>query len=439
MSDDSSGKASSSGLDSSASKNSRTLNTAHRAWALGMIALASFVDFAPPWISLPGRAGYFWAGVAAVVIIGLNYREFVERASRLPGLTLAMFLFVGSRIVSAAFSGDFYLAISDAARASLIMATLLFALGLDEYSRRILARVGILVLIALVCCWIFSALGVMGGFEQIPGHSLVDGWPRLRAWLAHPMACGMTGLHALALSQLSVSSKERIIGYMLGIPVVLATLSFATLVLPIFLLPVMVPRLIRAPLAAVVASFALTMLWFHPLTIEFRGTPLISREAPEMWSKLDRGAEHMPIVNPTIGSFVVTGFGTGYWYLSKNSLNCFARNLLRGTGTGLIPRDCPVLVMGTHGGWSSYSQGHNAWTSAIAEHGFVGVAGSLALILALFANTRWRGGPREFWALFAFGLLGFGGASPLAIPVALIVANALEPLQRPIPAGARDG
>jgi hypothetical protein len=318
------------------------------------------------------------------------------------------------------------------------MATLLFALGLDESSRRILARVGILVLIALVCWWIFAALGITGGFEQVPGHSLVDGWPRLRAWLAHPMACGMTGLHALALSQLSVTPKERVLGFVLGIPVVLATLSFATLVLPLFLFPVLVPTRIRMSLAVVVVFCALTMLWFHPLAVEFRGAPLISREAPEVWSKNDLGTEHMPMVNPTLGPFDVTGFGTGYWYLSKNSLACFTRNFLQGTGTGLIPRDCPVLVMGTHGHWSSYSQGHNAWTSALAEHGFVGVVGSLVLVVALFMSTRWRGGPREFWALFAFGLLGFGGASPLAIPVALVIDSALDPLQRPIPAGAKD-
>jgi hypothetical protein len=392
----------------------------HRLALPALVAL-SFVDAAPG-LDLPGRAGFLWAGLATLVLAAVRARALLALVRRERALAGAAAAFVAARLVAAIVSDAGLLAWADLARAMVCVLVAALALAEEEDLRDPLGWVGAAVLLAL------GASIPLGAFE-IGAHAVAGALPRLHGWSAHPMACGVVALLALALTQGAAEGRLRAFGLVAGTILSALTASFAAACAALVVVA-RAPRLGRA-LAAAVVVLSLTVLWLHPLEVRALGATLLDRDPPAGWSARELGPTHQPIGVVDLGVVEATGFVTGYARLAGAALGCFRGAPLLGVGARDFPRDCPVMAMSSQGGWGADRDPHNAWLGGLAERGLLDLLVVLALVVVAARRGIWRAPPELTWALAACALAGFGGMRPLQIALAVLVGLALRRYREP--------
>jgi uncharacterized membrane protein YqjE len=394
-----------------------------------LVAL-SFVDVAFG-LPLPGRAGFFWAALAFVVAAVLDRDALGDRLGSNRPLLVAAGAVAASRVLSAAIADAGLPAWADVARVALCGGVLvLFAIRDqqdDDAHREALARVGMVLLVALALLFVAGAASpsLKGTLFEAGSHSVAGARPRFLGWSDHPMACGVLALQAIVLTQLSARAQLRRAGALVGLGVCVVTASFAAACAVLALVGRARRPLVRRALGAVVVAAALSVLWVHPLRVEVLGRELVDRPPPPAWYEAGKGARHLPVFDVDARLLRVRGYATGYGRLAARGLDCFVGSPVFGVGARDFSRDCPVEALNSHGRWSRHRDPHNAWTGALAEHGLVGLALLIVALAVVARRYRFVAQREVTWSLLACLLAGFGGMRPWQIVLAVVVGLSL--------------
>ena len=395
---------------------------------------------------MAGRAGPYWG--TAILIVGVAVARGHLRLARISEITSAARLPVALGVFIVTFwslaamraesrSG----ALLEAARVGVTLSFLAFASMLDTQSRRTLRYLAWVASVLIV----FQALLLVAGavsdrfgtivFEPSVGHSLVPFSRRFRGLTNQPMNCGSATLLLIGLvGDLQSQALKRLV-VALGMAVIMTTLSFASLVVPVAAASLMpVPRLARLTLIVVVATLALAVLWLNPLHIEVAGHTLFDRAPVSSYYEDGLGPQNMPV-----HIFVAPGLRfdfhvTFYALLAARGVSCALEHPLGVGGRNFILA-CPVWVMSNYGGWWNQHSAHNAYGSLLAEGGLLTTIATLAFVAWFAKSHEFRLERRLSVAvLLAYLVAANGGASfyqfPFAAVLAISVRRRISPKSR---------
>jgi hypothetical protein len=404
------------------------------------VVLASWADWMPPSFALFGRAGPYWAGaltLAGLIIAWLRGALRPWRAlasdSTLRALALGAAATVASWALASVGAVDQKGALFETGRIAIVLVFFLACSTLaarDQRTGKFLAWAA-LGLIAMQVALLLSGLGSeqVGAivFEHAERHTHSGALPRFRGLAVHPMACGSSTLLLAGLLVWLPHRALRWVAIAAVVTVVMATLSFATLVLPLaaaLMLPLR--RSLRVAIAVLLGVAAVLALWTNPLRAEVAGGAVLERAPVPGYFQQDLGPRQLPIHTLTLPGLRLQYHLTGYAMLAARSVSCLREHPL-GVGARNFVHSCPVLTMNTVGAWASKRSAHSAYGALIAEGGLLA---SIATIgLALLVSLRFRTRPAAelgFAVLLAYLLAGVGGASPYQFTFAALVATTLR-------------
>jgi hypothetical protein len=394
-------------------------------------------------VALPARPGFVAAsfGILGVLLalVALHRELFVGALRAHRALLIASGAVVLSRLVSSAFAEQLLPAVAEAARAAAVLVTLFVAAVIASVDRRVLAKS--VALAAAVVIFFNLAVFIVGAlvepfrsqvFELWGGHQNVGALPRFRGLYGSPFVPGFQLLLMLALVQGLESAKWRWLATLVGSALVLATLSFAAVCLPIgwawSATRRPAPRLLLTGMAALAA---VTILWVQPLRVVAAGQILLERAPIAGWFREGLGPRHMPRHEVHAPGLDAELHFTGYFHLFIRGFTCFAEHPLAGVGgRGFVDR-CPVMTMNTYGGWATQRSAHTEYGGLAAEHGALGILSFTALVLVLTRRYRWTNpSPLATGLVVAYVVSGFAGPVLFQIPFAVLLALSLTEPRR---------
>lgn len=415
------------------------------AWLPAAVVLTSWLDWAPGTGGIVGRAGPYWAGLVfcSALTLALAYaptRSWLRAAARareLRAFALAAALVVIGWTLAAASASDRRAALLGAAR---VLLTLLFFAATYLLARRssgvrsALAWVALGLIVAQTVLLVGGLTSARFGrlvFEQARvGHIQLGALPRFRGLMLHPMACGSATLLLAGLVAGLPQKRLRLAAIAAALAVTAATLSFATLLVPLAVALVLpVRRALRATVAVLVATGAIATLWITPLRLDIAGRTVLSRPLPASYHLRDLGPKYMPVYTVGSGAWKAEFFWTGYALLAARSLTCAAEHPL-GVGARNFEHRCPVMAMNTLGVWADHRSAHNSYGALLAEGGVLTTVATALMVLLLARLFGRRANSRIECAIIVVHLFaGFAGASPYQFPFAALVAISIEPNQ----------
>lgn len=385
-----------------------------------LLCIATLASLCPPLSSISsysGRIGFVLAGaVVPVATIGLFSRRravaaFVIR-NRL--LYIALCLQVLVRLASIPCAGDVIsasLAVLRAAIVGLFFGAVLFENHYNIDFRKLMGGCGIAIISVHACFFVVGLIfdGARSSFFEIGDHLSLGSIPRFKGIIGGPFACGFTMAASSGLALMSTSRFRRwvaIAGFLLTI----ASLSFAGILVSVPLIFAAVSsRPIRIVLSAIVFAVALTILYVHPIAITYSGGEF-RRSLHSNYDQNNNGNRFMPIHTLSDEGIKIQFHFTGYYYLAKRSLSCFAEHPITGVGGRNYYVACSTTTMTSLGQWTPGRIAHNEYTGLVAEHGILGLAAAVFLVGVLL--TRYRFASDDAWMkgiLIAYLLFGFAG------------------------------
>ncbi len=351
-------------------------------WLLAIGFASSIAPTASWFFGGHWRLGFLLAGIcmgAAVATAAVTrnalLRRFV-RENRL--LVLAAAGFVLARLVSVLGAEVQWVALLDALRAAAVVAYLLLVLALgdgDAGLARLFARVAA-VMVAAHLLLFFAGLLAPSAFGcalEWGLHQHLGGMPRFAGVPGCAFSCGVLMLACAALVRWEPVTWLRWAAWGCALALALASLSFATLVVPIAIAWGSIRRARwRWALTGVLVLGGLAVLWIKPLSVSGPwGETEISALHPGYHTR-GMGPRHMPRHTLELGGLAAEFHFTAYAYLARRSLRCFAENWAIGAGGRNHPVACPVWTMNTYGSWTNHRIAHNEYLKQLAEHGLLG-------------------------------------------------------------------
>jgi len=255
-------------------------------------------------------------------------------------------------------------------------------------------------------------------FETGP-HEMLGNVPRFQGFAGTPTAAGHWSLLAMGLVQWLPRRDLRRCLTCLGIPVVLATLSLASLALIGAFAWAVGPRPGRAALCFAAILVILGTMHTQVLCARIGAkTFVLSRHLPE-WERDGLGPKYMPEQTLRAGPVQLEWLWTGYHYLAVRGLICFVDHPVLGVGDRRFAARCPVMTMSTYGYWSPAREPHNQYTGWLAEQGTLGL---VAVACAIWLSRRCLRLRKDTPALIPAALVGslivgLGGDAILTLPV----------------------
>jgi hypothetical protein len=291
---------------------------------------------------------------------------------------------------------------------------------------RVLSRLGLVFLAVQGAFWLggLSRLAMTGvsNWPFVPAelHQHTGWLPRFYGLGVNPFYAAVTALAALGLAALgsrtSQSSAASIVPRWappLALALCAATLSFATLLLPLLAGARLRSRGLQVAFASVVLSGALAILYLHPLQLEVGGHALRLGELHPRYGQAGLGPLHMPVQTYELGALELTAHPTAYALLAARALSCFGEAPLLGVGAGNFATRCKGWQMGTYGDWTDSLPAHNQYLGMLAEQGALGCLAWA--VLAWLVARRLRLRRDEGWLIALYLLAG------LACPVLYVV------------------
>jgi hypothetical protein len=341
---------------------------------------------------------------------------------------------VGTWLLAAVGALDRVGALAEPTRVLVVLLFFAITVALAERDPRVPRWLGwvALVLVAVQAGLLVTGMasGRVGSnvFEAaIDPHMHAGHVPRFRGFMAQPMACGSATLLVTGLLAGLRHRAVRTLATVAGLSVVIATVSFATLLVPVvaaFALPGR--RAVRIVAVAFVGALAIAGLWMNPLRVQIAGHVIFDRAPMAAYARDDLGPRHMPIHTIAAPAVRIDFHFTAYALLAARSLSCLREHPL-GVGGRNFVRACPVMAMNTLGQWASNRSPHNEYAALLAEGGVPTTLATIALALALVGGFRPRVDSRFRWAFVVAQLLaGFGGASLYQFAFAALLATALR-------------
>jgi hypothetical protein len=412
--------------------------TAAIRWLLALGFAGSIAPTASWFFGGRWRLGFLVAGIglaAAAVTAALTRRALLRRfVSENRLLVLAAAGFVLARLVSVLGAEVQWVALLDALRAAAVIGYLLLALALgaeDAGLARTFARVAAVVVAAHLLQLLAGLLAPAAfGFAFEAGlHQHLGGVPRFAGVPGCAFSCGVLMLACAILLRWEPVAWLRWAGWGCALALALVSLSFATLVVPIAI----AWGLIRRPrwrwaVTGVLVVGGLALLWIKPLSVSGPwGETEIATVHPGYHTQ-GLGPRHMPRHTLELGSLAAEFHYTAYAHLVRRSLRCFAENWAIGVGGRNHPLACPVWTMNTYGSWTRHRLAHNAYLKQLAEHGIIGAATLILLLIALLHHRR-ATFPDRFaqGTIVAYLVAACAGEIWMQFPFAAAVAISLPP------------
>ncbi len=402
----------------------------------GMVCLGAAVVLSavPPMMHIHwGRLGFLLAGVALLLALiarwpyGERLRA-IWRAHRLLVVSLSC-LVVGRllSVISAEAVEDALLQGVRIATLAVFFAAVYFECQRNPGMRAVLAW-GAALLIALhgvlfISAWCFGELFRL--VFEAGTHQYLGGLPRFRGIVGGPFACGAMMLACAGLVR--ALPDRRFAAPLMGVALFLcaASLSFATMALPVMLLWLVVrQRSWRIAGYAVLAVVAISILYAKPVALRCGGNSLPLFEPHENYHLDELGPRYAPQTTLTISRCQIDVIPSGYVVLAGASLRCFRDNWLIGVGGRNHPYSCPATAMTALGQWTTGRIAHNEYTGLLAEYGLLGLAGTLFFVWVVW--WRYRKHSLDNWTrgiVGAYLLAGFAGEIWFQFPFVALIAS----------------
>lgn len=377
----------------------RELHRPYAAWLVGVAVIASLLDFVPFVITLPGRAGMHWGALAAalctLVVIGGGDRKIggggwkrLGKSASHRRITWALTAVALAYQVSSAGAANAGLALAEAVRVAVVGLFFLATLLVEDRAalRTVLARVAAGIIVGCAFVWLVGVLSssMRQALFELGQHHNLGALPRFRGLSPNPFSLGALLLVCAAMVGWLPGRAGQVLRW-LALVLVGLTLSFASVVLPVWLVVQFVQRPKPRRFAVALATLAaLTVLFAYPLTVEFNDQRVeVGQRHPS-----DRLERRMPSAHVRLGPVGVEVLATRYGVLTARAVSCWQARPLLGVGGRNFATSCPVLQMAPSGTWDRHSRSHSQYGGMLAETGIVGVLAALALIWALRKGTR---------------------------------------------------
>jgi len=245
--------------------------------------------------------------------------------------------------------------------------------------------------------------------------------------MTQPIGCGSASLLLIGfVGGLQNRIRERLV-IALGVVVVMATLSFASLVVPVAaasLLPIR--RGARCMTFIAVSAISLGILWVNPLHVEFAGRTLYDRSPESAYFEDGLGPRFMPGHSVVASGMRFDFYFTGYAALAARSVSCAIEHPLGVGGRDFILA-CPAWVMNTYGGWGQQHSAHNDYGALLSEGGLLTTIATLMFVAWLASSSTFRrDGGLAAAILASYLVVANGGASLYQYPFAAVLAVAIE-------------
>ena len=265
-------------------------------------------------------------------------------------------------------------------------------------------------------------------------HQHVGGLPRFRGWAGAPTGLGTWALVALGLSRRLEPRWLRGAVMLTALGLAAASLSIATLAIPV-LLALVALRGRRARWTAAGLSIAvLLVLYVRPLALTNGDRAPASWPVHPQYHRDGLGSRYMPVHAVGALGLKVHFHFTAYALLAGRGLRCLAEHPLAGVGPQRFDDRCRVMTMSTYGHWTSARMAHNQYIGWMAQTGSIGLF-AVALAIHLFRRQLgWR--PRDRWAMgvtAALLIAGFTWELVLSYPAAGFIALQLHRRNDPGP------
>jgi len=349
---------------------------------------------------LPGRFGFLTAGAATAIALALaalrRTRACLSREVWVLGAACAAV--VVSRFVSVIGAADQPAALWQAVR---VMTVLVFFLLVRAEAARFsgagnivatAAAALIVVHTAILACgaaW-FAASGELGSFRGLfdtERHEALGLLPRFAGLPGEPFATGWLMLScAMCVAWIERRSASLWLT-VAALAVCLATLSFASLLVPVVLVLRFVPNRWGKLSAVALTLLAVTVLYVHPVAFQRGGQRIDLLPAyqgpPEVSDVVALHETQLPF-------WTLVWQRTVYLQLLPASLDCFAGSPIAGVGGRNHAVSCRAPTVNTLGEWAPGRVAHSEYTGLLAEHGLLGLAAAalLAFLLARLWSPR---------------------------------------------------
>lgn len=393
--------------------------TQARAVVVALVVLLSLAPWQLGAWGLPGRAGFAFAGLGLVALVVLRLwrrpRSPMGTLATYKNLLVALAAVILTRALSIPGAQSTALAAMQVLRVALVSLFFLLLLSDAEArgkTRAALAWIGLGMIAANLLLFLlaFASSALAPWVLEQVANQTSGTLPRFVGLAPSPFGQGATLLVWVALLRHpGIPLRLRQAATVSGLALSLATISFASLVVPIAVTWRFVSRRrLRAALVLAQLVGALIILYVHPLSLRIGDRRLELQQVHSGYSAEGLGARHMPIQRlELLPGTEIEFHPTAYFYLAKRALSCATEHPLLGVGGRNFSRSCPVTTMSTIGRWSKGRVAHNEWTGVLAEHGLLGSLATAWLLGLLVARLRSRarsGDPSQ----------GLPGAAPVA-------------------------
>lgn len=405
---------------------------------LAIAAAASTLTWSPEALRLPGRSGFLLAGMilAAVVayVLVTDRWWLVDSLRAHRRLCLGLAAVSLSRLASCIGAQDQGVALSQSIRSIAVLVFFLLVFLENGRDTRLQRSLSIAAAIVIALHAGFFVLGASSDsllpyLFETGTHLHLGRLPRFSGVTGGPFACGFTMIACTGLVRALPWPKLRTVATAAGIALSVMTFSFASLVLPVALSwRLAKPAIMRWSLTAATAVCALAILYVHPLEIRTDGQRHRITDLHPDYFQEGLGPRHMPIKSLRTADIELRFHFTGYYYLARRSLRCFADHPVLGVGGRNHPYACPVRTMNSLGRWPSSRIAHNEYTGLLAEYGLAGLAATALLLLVMAKGYRFS--PADRWvsgAIAAYLISGLAGEVWYQFPLAALIGMSLAP------------
>jgi hypothetical protein len=366
----------------------------------GVLALAVAWAMATLQIAIPGlgiNAGFLAASLALFSSVALlawaSHRAWAEQIrDNAPALLACGFIVAGEGLTAilAANPWASFFAFSRTAIVALFGAAC-WAGAPHPRARNLFAGAGGLTILVNALVLIAALVGPeqMKAWAFVQGqHQYLGGLPRFVGLASHPVTQGMQLVLASALvASAPCPFSRRVLrgGWTaipwLGLVLAAATLSVATLCLPLVLAVLLLrpttrpgARWMRGAAWAVLAAVPALVLHFHALSVSWGQHTLALGQLHPSYSEAGLGDRFMPLHHFAAGPWVLAGHWTAYASVLVDAFACFVHHPLTGVGPGQFAAECPLrMTMGSYGEWGAGGSGYGQLNVLLAERGLVGL------------------------------------------------------------------
>ena len=373
---------------------------------VGLTVLVSVLDVLPGPVFFPGRSGLFFTSVLTGLVLlfmtverGAWWKSLWEEHR---ALVVTLGLVIAAQAASAASADAVVAPALSAARTVLLgcFALVIVALvsGEDAELSRFLAYSATTVISVQIAAFAvgLAVPSLRSVFFLADHHQSLGTFPRFFGVSNSPFGCGVVMLICAGL--LGGLTRPTLRKVLRGAALLLAigTLSTAT-----FAVPVTVAwRYLRAghwKFVAVGLLLAVTTgaLYVHPLAVTLGPRSYTIGRLHPGYAQENLGQTYMPVRDVKLRLLELRYHLTGYYYVARGALNCFAEAPLLGVGTRNFGHRCRVITMGMYGYWFAGYGAHNQYLALLAEQGLLGTFATLALIVVLVRCYRWS--PAHRW------------------------------------------